>query len=258
MRDRLSRPYVNRAGKSVSLGWETLPGDYAEDVERMIANDPEALADFREAVKGEPGRPKADEETPYNVRDLQVTCGNGKAYTLSRLKRETPDLFAAVSLCNVSNGVRFLLCRSLRRSNYCVLVTCFPLRSVHAPTKGDFITLKARGTSKDFLAARINRDHPEIAERVKAGDPQHRAVLLWLSMGWPMPPTRWRASSRKGEGAGTGLVLPETELTTYKPAAGPGQRSGYGQVPQRTLVADLRKKTPYSTPYATKKTTNRI
>ena len=25
MRDRLSRPYVNRAGKSLSLGWETLP-----------------------------------------------------------------------------------------------------------------------------------------------------------------------------------------------------------------------------------------
>jgi len=47
-------------------------------------------------VKGEPGRPKADEETPYNVRDLQVTCGNGKAYTLSRLKRETPELFASV------------------------------------------------------------------------------------------------------------------------------------------------------------------
>ena len=36
--------------------------------------------------------------------------------------------------------------------------------------KGDFITLKARGTSKEFLAARINRDHPEIAERVKAGE----------------------------------------------------------------------------------------
>lgn len=71
-------------------------GEKIEDVERMIANDPEALADFREAVKGEPGRPKADEEIPYNVRDLQVTCGNGKAYTLSRLKRETPDLFASV------------------------------------------------------------------------------------------------------------------------------------------------------------------
>ena len=25
IRDRLSRPYVNRAGKSLSLGWETLP-----------------------------------------------------------------------------------------------------------------------------------------------------------------------------------------------------------------------------------------
>lgn len=36
--------------------------------------------------------------------------------------------------------------------------------------KGNIVTLKARGNSKEFLAARINRDHPEIAERVKAGE----------------------------------------------------------------------------------------
>ena len=71
-------------------------GESVEDVERMIANDPEALADFREAMKGEPGRPKAEEETPYNITGLRVTTGTSKAYTLSRLKRETPELFAAV------------------------------------------------------------------------------------------------------------------------------------------------------------------
>jgi hypothetical protein len=145
MRDRLSRPYVNRAGKSVSLGWETLPGDYAEDVERMIANDPEALADFREAR-------------------LALSC---------RLKLLRPWRFP----CG---------CRALVR----VLNRCHYLTTILLPA---------------------SRDHPEIAERVKAGDPQHRAALLWLSMGSAMSPTRWRATSRKGDGTGSGLVCAETK-----------------------------------------------
>lgn len=69
-------------------------GEKIEDVERMIANDPEALADFREAVTGEPHRPK--KESGYNVTSNKRVTGNGKAYTLSRLKRETPELFASV------------------------------------------------------------------------------------------------------------------------------------------------------------------
>ena len=63
-------------------------------MERMIANDPEALADFREAMKGEPGRPKAG---TIRCESQPISKGTGnKAYTLSRLKRETPELFAAV------------------------------------------------------------------------------------------------------------------------------------------------------------------
>jgi hypothetical protein len=62
----------------------------------MIANDPEALADFREAVKEQGNNQHTAKSIPNNVREAKVTCGNGKAYTLSRLKRETPDLFAAV------------------------------------------------------------------------------------------------------------------------------------------------------------------
>ncbi len=63
-------------------------------MERMIANDPEALADFREAVTGEPHRPK--KESGNNVTSNGRVTGNSKAYALSRLKRETPELFAAV------------------------------------------------------------------------------------------------------------------------------------------------------------------
>jgi hypothetical protein len=62
----------------------------------MIANDPEALADFREAVKEQGNNQHTAKSIPNNVREAKVTCGNGKAYTLSRLKRETPELFAAV------------------------------------------------------------------------------------------------------------------------------------------------------------------
>ena len=191
MRDRLSRPYVNRAGKSLSLGWETLPplkgagrvekadnllpfyrdeakgrqmelagtrpnktdlvvklpppekskardaagkaagvsGSYVDkasggDMTKKAvpqkvaepknseardaagkaaganhtyvdkASDPEALADFREAVTGEPHRPK--KESGYNVTSNERVTGNAKAYTLSRLKRETPELFERV------------------------------------------------------------------------------------------------------------------------------------------------------------------
>jgi hypothetical protein len=58
----------------------------------MIANDPEALADFREAVKEHGNNQHTAKSIPNNVREAKVTCGNGKAYALSRLKRETlPD-----------------------------------------------------------------------------------------------------------------------------------------------------------------------
>jgi hypothetical protein len=130
MRDRLSQPYVYRLGKSVSLGRETLPGDYAEDVERQARTAAETLA----------AAPK-----------LATHGGDRKTE---------------------SSGSSSKLLLAQKSSN--------------DPSR---------------LAARINRDHPEIAERVKAGDPQNRAALLWLSMGWLMSPTRYRASSRTGGGA---------------------------------------------------------
>ncbi len=73
-------------------------GEKIEDVERMISNDPEALADFREAVK-EQTHDRGNQHTGgkrNNVTLAKPATGNGKAYTLSRLKRETPELFAAV------------------------------------------------------------------------------------------------------------------------------------------------------------------
>jgi len=159
MRDRLSRPYVNRAGKSLSLGWETLPGDYAEDVLAVIA-----------------------EQVEKERRERQA------------------ETLAAAPKAGPPEGGR--------------------------PKKGSkLLPIPKSSYDPSRLAARINRDHPEIAERVKAGDPQHRAAgfrqffdgrlmttplhpnpqnrstLLWLSMGSAMSPTQYRASSRTGGGA---------------------------------------------------------
>jgi hypothetical protein len=53
---------------------------------------------WREAMKGEPGRPTKDEpKTDNNVTDLGRVTGNSRSYTLSRLKRERPELFAQVA-----------------------------------------------------------------------------------------------------------------------------------------------------------------
>ena len=64
-------------------------GEKIEDVERMIANDPEARKDFRRAIKEKGNRYKSNNVTP-------LKRGNGQAYALDRLERETPELFAAV------------------------------------------------------------------------------------------------------------------------------------------------------------------
>jgi len=111
MRDRLSRPYVNRAGKSVSLGWETLP-----------------------PLKGE------SEQT------------------------------------------------------FCQIMT-----SPHRPSA----KLSEGGESEQTFCQIMTRGHHP--------NPHHRSALLWLSMGSPMSPTRYRSTSRNGRGMGVELVLLETQ-----------------------------------------------
>jgi hypothetical protein len=53
---------------------------------------------FREAMK-EKSHDRGNQHTGgkcYNVTEANAATGNGKAYTLSRLKRESPELFAQV------------------------------------------------------------------------------------------------------------------------------------------------------------------
>lgn len=66
-------------------GWEP------DKVEALIKDQPEVLAMWREAVTPEAHRPAGS-------NDIVITSqqGNSKSYTLDRLKREAPALFAAV------------------------------------------------------------------------------------------------------------------------------------------------------------------
>jgi hypothetical protein len=64
-----------------------------EDEREAFLREIEAsLAMFRKAMK-EQGRRT---DLPNNVREVEAVCGNSKAYTCERLKREAPELFEQV------------------------------------------------------------------------------------------------------------------------------------------------------------------
>lgn len=60
-------------------GW----GEDPAKVEAIIRDDPEALAMYREAMLGTPGRPKLQEESVYNVHGLERPSGNSRARSLA-------------------------------------------------------------------------------------------------------------------------------------------------------------------------------
>lgn len=75
-------------------GW----GEDPKNVEAVIRDDPEALAAFREAMLGKPGRRKADPETGNNVPALdRPDRGNSRAFSITRVKSVCdPETVAAV------------------------------------------------------------------------------------------------------------------------------------------------------------------
>ena len=72
-------------------GW----GEDPAKIEAVIRDDAEVLAMWREAMKAQGKR-----NLPDNVKE--VTAGNSRAYTVSRLQREAPDLFAKVAAGEIS------------------------------------------------------------------------------------------------------------------------------------------------------------
>lgn len=67
-------------------GWK------ASDVQKLISEDPETLVLWREAMKGQEG----GNTTSDIITGAGAATGTSRAYTLSRLKREFPDLFQQV------------------------------------------------------------------------------------------------------------------------------------------------------------------
>jgi hypothetical protein len=76
------------------VGW----GEDPAKIEAVIRDDAEVLSMWREAMKGKAGRKCGD-----NVTQLTKTeKGNSRAYTVSRLQREAPELFAQVAAGELS------------------------------------------------------------------------------------------------------------------------------------------------------------
>ena len=75
-------------------GWSEQP----DKIEAIIKADVESLALFREAMVDGPGGDRQSESKSITdiVSNGLVDHGNSKAYTVSRLKRDRPDLFEKV------------------------------------------------------------------------------------------------------------------------------------------------------------------
>jgi hypothetical protein len=81
-------------------GW----GEDPKKVEAVIKDDPECLALYREAMKGQEGGDKRSKRatTDNNVIGDRSPVGNSKAYTCERLKRVAPELFEEVKAGRMS------------------------------------------------------------------------------------------------------------------------------------------------------------
>ena len=75
-------------------GW----GENPERIEALIRDDVEVLAMWREEMVERPGkRSKVNLDNADNVSNKEkVQAGNSRSYTVSRLQREAPELFAQV------------------------------------------------------------------------------------------------------------------------------------------------------------------
>jgi hypothetical protein len=75
-------------------GW----GENPERIEGLIKHDPEVLVLWREAMVERPGkRSKVDRDITDIISNKEkVQAGTSRSYTVSRLQREAPELFAQV------------------------------------------------------------------------------------------------------------------------------------------------------------------
>ena len=70
-------------------GW----GEDPNKIEALLKHDPEVLVLWREAMKQESG---ARNDLVDNINEVKLSKGTSRSYTVSRLQREAPELFAQV------------------------------------------------------------------------------------------------------------------------------------------------------------------
>lgn len=81
-------------------GW----GEDPAKIEAVIRDDAEVLAMWREAMKAKTGPKVKREENSYcnNITQTKGATGTSRAYTVSRLQREAPELFEKVKAGEMS------------------------------------------------------------------------------------------------------------------------------------------------------------
>jgi hypothetical protein len=108
-------------------GW----GEDVRTVEAVIKDDPECLAMFREAMKGQEGGDKRSQEatTRNNVTGDEIVTGNSRAYSIDRVKRECePEVVAKVMSGEISPNAA--LVKAGIRENRQVYVPREPAKAV--------------------------------------------------------------------------------------------------------------------------------
>jgi hypothetical protein len=129
-----------------------------------VADDPEALAMFREATVAPLGTNQYAEG--HDTIMTHAEQGTSRSYTLSRLRSQRPDLYDRVTAREAK-----------RNSDFIAPIPEMPKREIgvddgkpgpgRGKKTGDDITRFTRGTTgRSYLAARIKRDRPDIAARI--------------------------------------------------------------------------------------------
>ena len=111
-------------------GW----GEDPKKVEAVIKDEPEVLEMYREAMKQQGDRNLSD-----NVREVDGS-GNSRSYTLSRLKRESPELFQDV-------------CDGKLSANAAAIEAGFRHKTI--TIRGDTVEAAVRGLLRHFTADEI-------------------------------------------------------------------------------------------------------
>jgi hypothetical protein len=74
-------------------GW----GEDPKKIEALIKDDPEVLPMFEKAMQIKPGpKPESLDSSFDNVKRINASTGNTRAYTLTRLQKDNPEIYEEV------------------------------------------------------------------------------------------------------------------------------------------------------------------